>query len=52
MVLRFFWERETEDSLRFLGLSFDGDGPLSFYDTPRLPVPPPSRNRMSVTSTR
>jgi catechol 2,3-dioxygenase-like lactoylglutathione lyase family enzyme len=42
LVLRFFWERETEDALRFLGLSFDGDGPPAFYDTPRLPVPPVS----------
>jgi catechol 2,3-dioxygenase-like lactoylglutathione lyase family enzyme len=42
LVLRFFWERETEDALRFLGLSFDGDGPPASYDTPRLPVPPVS----------
>jgi catechol 2,3-dioxygenase-like lactoylglutathione lyase family enzyme len=39
MVLRFFWERETEETQRFLGLSFDAEGPPAFYDTPRLPVP-------------
>jgi len=38
-VLRFFWERETEESLRFAGLCFDANGPPTFYDTPRLPVP-------------
>lgn len=38
-VLRFFWERENEETLRFVGLSFDADGPPTFYDTPRLPVP-------------
>jgi catechol 2,3-dioxygenase-like lactoylglutathione lyase family enzyme len=38
-VLRFFWERENEETLRFLGLSFDAGGPPTFYHTPRLPVP-------------
>jgi hypothetical protein len=38
-VLRFFWERENEETLRFLGLSFDAGGPPTFYQTPRLPVP-------------
>jgi catechol 2,3-dioxygenase-like lactoylglutathione lyase family enzyme len=39
MLLRFFWERETEEALRFVGLSFDADGPPAFYDTPQLPDP-------------
>jgi catechol 2,3-dioxygenase-like lactoylglutathione lyase family enzyme len=38
-ALRFFWERESEETLRFLRLSFDADGPPAFYHTPRLPVP-------------
>lgn len=38
-VLRFFWERETDETLRFLGLSFEVGGPPALYDTPRLPVP-------------
>jgi catechol 2,3-dioxygenase-like lactoylglutathione lyase family enzyme len=38
-VLRFFWEREDEETSRFLGLSFGADGQPAFYDTPRLPVP-------------
>lgn len=38
-VLRFFWERENEETLRFMGLSFEADGPPILYDTPRLPVP-------------
>ena len=38
-VLRFFWERENAQALRFMGLSFDADGTPAFYDTPRLPVP-------------
>ena len=36
-VLRFLWERESEQRLRFIGLSFGGDGPPAVYDTPRLP---------------
>jgi catechol 2,3-dioxygenase-like lactoylglutathione lyase family enzyme len=38
-VLRFLWERVSEETSRFIGLSFDGDGPPAVYDTPRLPVP-------------
>lgn len=38
-VLRFFWERETEQALRFTGLCFDTVGPPGFYDVPRLPMP-------------
>jgi len=38
-VLRFFWPRENEETLRFLGLSSDADGQPAFYDMPRLPVP-------------
>ena len=38
-VLRFLWERQSEQRMRFIGLSFDGDGPPACYDTPRLSVP-------------
>ena len=38
-VLRFFWEHETEQTLRFIGLCFDSAGPPEFYDVPRLPTP-------------
>jgi len=38
-VLRFLWDREGEQTSRFMGLSFDADGSPAFYDTPRLPVP-------------
>ncbi|MBV9094936.1 MAG: hypothetical protein JO132_13870, partial [Streptosporangiaceae bacterium] len=37
-VLRFIWERENEETLRFTGLSFDTGKPPAFYDTPRLPA--------------
>ena len=37
-VLRFLWERENEETLRFAGLSFGADGPPTVYDTPRLPI--------------
>jgi hypothetical protein len=36
MLLRFFWERETDETLRFLGLSFQVGGPPAFFETPRL----------------
>jgi catechol 2,3-dioxygenase-like lactoylglutathione lyase family enzyme len=42
-VLRLFWERENEETLRFMGLSFRAEGPPHFYDTPRLPVAPGPR---------
>ena len=42
-VLRFFWERENEETLHFMGLSFGAGGPPAFYDTPRLPVSPQGR---------
>lgn len=35
-VLRFFWERQSEETLRFMGLSSGAEGQLTFYDTPRL----------------
>jgi Glyoxalase/Bleomycin resistance protein/Dioxygenase superfamily len=38
-VLRFFWEHETEQTLRFRGLCFGSTGPPEFYDVPRLPIP-------------
>ena len=44
-VLRFLWERENEQTLRFAGLSFEADRPPALYDTPRLSIPetePPS----------
>lgn len=36
-VVRCFWARETEQTLRFLGLCFANGGPPEFYDVPRLP---------------
>jgi catechol 2,3-dioxygenase-like lactoylglutathione lyase family enzyme len=36
-VLRFFWERDDPDTTQFIGLSFDTEGPPTFYDTPRVP---------------
>jgi hypothetical protein len=38
-VLRFFWERETEQAPGFMGLSFDTAGPPEVYEVPRLPIP-------------
>lgn len=38
-ILRFFWEHESEETLRFMGVSSGADGQLTFYETPRLPVP-------------
>ena len=37
-VLRFFWERETEQALRFTGLCFGTAGPPEFYEAPRLRI--------------
>lgn len=42
-VLRFLWERETEETLRFTALSFGASGAPGFYDTPRLPIPETGR---------
>jgi catechol 2,3-dioxygenase-like lactoylglutathione lyase family enzyme len=39
-ILRFFWQQENQDTRRFIGLSFDMDGPPTLYNTPRLPIPP------------
>jgi Glyoxalase/Bleomycin resistance protein/Dioxygenase superfamily len=38
-VLRFFWEREAEQALGFMGLCFGIAGPPESYDVPRLPIP-------------
>lgn len=38
-VLRFFWERQSEATLRFMGLSSGAEGQPTFYDTLRLPIP-------------
>jgi hypothetical protein len=47
-VLRFFWERETEQGLRFAGLCFDTAGPPEFYDVPRLPIPANEQTRLAM----
>jgi catechol 2,3-dioxygenase-like lactoylglutathione lyase family enzyme len=43
-VLRFYWMRENEETVRFIGLDFDADGWPTFYDTPRLPIPDSNRS--------
>jgi len=43
-VLRFFWERDGKETLRFMGLSFGAGRAPDFYDTPRLPVPDGERS--------
>jgi catechol 2,3-dioxygenase-like lactoylglutathione lyase family enzyme len=40
-VLRFYWVGEGADGDHFVGLAFDDNDNLSFYDTPRLRVPGP-----------
>jgi hypothetical protein len=38
-ILRFYWARENDETLRFTGLDFDADCWPTFYETPRLSVP-------------
>ena len=47
-VLRFVWERETEQGQRFAGLCFDTAGPPEFYDVPRLPIPANEQTRLAT----